>query len=90
MADAAANGAKAGSSMRAARMSIDEAAKILNVKLPAKPEEIAEVSWMGDGHGVVIVIIRVKQMHSRQNLLNYLSACPAPSPSYASRSNVGL
>jgi hypothetical protein len=71
-------------------MSMDEAAKILNVKLPAKPEEIAEVSWMRDGHGVMIVIIRVKQMHSMQNLLNCLPACPASSPSYVSRSNVAL
>lgn len=41
--------------MRAARMSIDEASKILNVKLPAKPEEIAEVR-LGKGRGMVMVM----------------------------------
>lgn len=42
LSDAAANGAKT-KGLRGNRMTVDEAAKILNIKLPAKSEEINEV-----------------------------------------------
>jgi hypothetical protein len=45
LVDAAANGAKTKGGLRSSRMSPEEAAQILNIKLPAKAEEITEV-WL--------------------------------------------
>jgi hypothetical protein len=45
LVDAAANGAKTKGGLRSSRMSPEEAAQILNIKLPAKAEEITEVCW---------------------------------------------
>jgi hypothetical protein len=44
LADAAANGAKT-KGLKSSRMSPEEAAQILNIKLPAKQQEIDEVRW---------------------------------------------